>query len=446
MLPFRSGEEEAYMRQKTLLATIATLRFLVGSVFTTVVAASLAAQLDLPIALALSIGLTCLWSLLMWLVAPLIMDLIQRWIYKARNITRTAPQRAPADRRVRRQRLPEARHPRTAPQDDRRPDAAGLLLRQPRQQRAPRRHPRPHPLPRRRGAKAVYAHELGHIVHRDFIVMTIAATLLRRPLEHLHHRAQHPRKEQLAAGYTHRARGARLLVDRPVHAALPVADARVLRRCILGRRDGQPNALSMALVKIAYGLTKREPTPFSQKLMGGTRALGYQRFQAASGGRATHTSRQPSAAGGHQPLRGAGGCRGGGRPQAGTVRRSRHARWRATHREGAAVRSLQSVGAPSASSARRIRSRASAFARSASNRRARAAAAAVVRSRRCPGASARHGAHVQHLHLRGRHLFRPAHSRRRVLLARRSGSLALGMPMLAGGFGGGIVFGIGLRE
>ena len=75
------------MRQKTLLATIATLVFLVGSVFTTVVAASLAARMDLPIALALSVGLTCLWSLLMWLVSPLIMDLIQRWIYKARNIT-----------------------------------------------------------------------------------------------------------------------------------------------------------------------------------------------------------------------------------------------------------------------------------------------------------------------------------------------------------------------
>jgi len=37
---------------------------------------------------------------------------------------------------------------------------------------------------------------------------------------------------------------------------------------------GNANALSLALVKIAYGLTRETPTPVSVKLMGGTRALG----------------------------------------------------------------------------------------------------------------------------------------------------------------------------
>jgi hypothetical protein len=50
-----------------------------------------------------------------------------------------------------------------------------------------------------------------------------------------------------------------------------------------GAETGNPNALSMALIKIAYGLTKLEPTPFSQKFLGGTRALGISDFKSASG-------------------------------------------------------------------------------------------------------------------------------------------------------------------
>src|SRR5436190_17569393 len=61
----RTRRRENPMRQKTVLATLVTITFLVGSVFTTVVALAVAAQLELPIALAVSVGVTCLWSLLM---------------------------------------------------------------------------------------------------------------------------------------------------------------------------------------------------------------------------------------------------------------------------------------------------------------------------------------------------------------------------------------------
>jgi len=50
-----------------------------------------------------------------------------------------------------------------------------------------------------------------------------------------------------------------------------------------GEETGSPSALSMALIKIAYGLTKLEPSPFNQKFLGGTRALGISDVRSASG-------------------------------------------------------------------------------------------------------------------------------------------------------------------
>src|SRR6185295_6140962 len=60
---------------------------------------------------------------------------------------------------------------------------------------------------------------------------------------------------------------------------------------------GNANALSLALVKIAYGLTRETPTPLSVKLMGGTRALGISDPKNASAsGFAYHMSMGGAAA------------------------------------------------------------------------------------------------------------------------------------------------------
>lgn len=263
------------MRQKTLLATIATLTFLVGSVFTTVVAASLAAQLDLPIALALSIGVTCLWSLVMWLVAPLIMDLIQRWVYKARNITldelRTErPQIAAFVSSVcQKHGIPV---PRLKMIEDRTPQAycygsragnarlvvtRGIL----------------HYLDDEE-AKAVYGHELGHIVHRDFIVMTLAATLL-QILWNVYVVARNVRGKNNSRPLMPIALAALAFYWFGQYMLLFLSRAReYYADAFSAEETGNANALSLALVKIAYGLTRETPTPVTVKLMGGTRALG----------------------------------------------------------------------------------------------------------------------------------------------------------------------------
>ncbi len=263
------------MRQKTLLATIVTLTFLLGSVFTTVVAATLAAQLDLPIALGLSIGLTCLWSLLMWLVSPLIMDLIQRWVYKARNITieelgRERPAVATFLAGVcQKHGIPV---PRLKMIDDMTPQAycygsragnarlvvtRGIL----------------HYLDDEE-AKAVYGHELGHIVHRDFIVMTLAATLL-QILWNIYIVFRNVRGKNNSRPLLPIALAALAFYWVGQYMLLFLSRSReYYADAFSAEETGNANALSLALIKIAYGLTREAPTPLSVKLMGGTRALG----------------------------------------------------------------------------------------------------------------------------------------------------------------------------
>jgi len=263
------------MRQKTLLATIVTLTFLLGSVFTTVVAATLAAQLDLPIALGLSIGLTCLWSLLMWLVSPLIMDLIQRWVYKARNITieelgRERPAVATFLAGVcQKHGIPV---PRLKMIDDMTPQAycygsragnarlvvtRGIL----------------HYLDDEE-AKAVYGHELGHIVHRDFIVMTLAATLL-QILWNIYIVSRNVRGKNNSRPLLPIALAALAFYWVGQYMLLFLSRSReYYADAFSAEETGNANALSLALIKIAYGLTREAPTPLSVKLMGGTRALG----------------------------------------------------------------------------------------------------------------------------------------------------------------------------
>ncbi|HEX4336444.1 MAG TPA: M48 family metalloprotease [Polyangiaceae bacterium] len=272
------------MRQKTLLATIVTLTFLLGSVFTTVVAATLAAQFDLPIALALSIGLTCLWSLLMWLISPVIMDLIQRWIYKARNITlddlgRERPAVANFLASVcQKHGIPV---PRLKMIDDMTPQAycygsragnarlvvtRGIL----------------HYLDDEE-AKAVYGHELGHIVHRDFIVMTLASTLL-QILWNVYIVSRNVRGKNNSRPLMPVAFAALAFYWVGQYMLLFLSRSReYYADAFSAEETGNANALSLALIKIAYGLTREAPTPVSVRLMGGTRALG---ISDPKGGRA----------------------------------------------------------------------------------------------------------------------------------------------------------------
>jgi Zn-dependent protease with chaperone function len=273
------------MRQKTLLASLVTLTFMCGFVFATLAGVFIASQqVSLVLGLLLGVAATVLWSLIMWLVSPWIMDLMQSWIYSARGYSIEAL-------RQERPKVAEfivsvcQRHrikvPRLKLIDDGTPQAYcyGSTANSAR-------------LVTTRGLvdtlddeelKAVYGHELGHIVHRDFIVMTIAATLL-SVLWTIYVVARNIRGKNNSRPAYPIALAALIFYWISQYLLLYLSRTReYYADAFSGEETGNPNALSLALIKIAYGLTLIEQTPLRQKLMGGTRALGIADARASSG-------------------------------------------------------------------------------------------------------------------------------------------------------------------
>ena len=272
------------MRQKTLLAAFVTLTFMCCFVFATAAGLIIASnQTSLVIGLALGVAVTVLWSLIMWLVSPWIMDLMQSWIYSARSyslehLRQERPQVADFIASVcQRHRI---KVPRLKIIDDGTPQAYcyGSTANSAR-------------LVTTRGLvdtlddeelKAVYGHELGHIVHRDFIVMTIAATLL-SVLWTIYVVARNIRGKNNSRPAYPIALAALVFYWISQYLLLYLSRTReYYADSFSGQETGNPNALSLALIKIAYGLTQIEQTPLRQKLMGGTRAMGIADGRASS--------------------------------------------------------------------------------------------------------------------------------------------------------------------
>jgi Zn-dependent protease with chaperone function len=273
------------MRAKTIFASFVTLTFLCGFVFASLVGLALASrEVDLVPALALGVGATALWSFLVWLISPFVMDLIQRWVYAARpmsleDLARERPAVAAFVQQVcERHRI---KTPRLKVIDDMAPQAYcyGSYANNAR-------------LVTTRGLwhylddeelKAVYGHELGHIVHRDFIVMTIAATLL-SILWNIYVIARNIRGKNNSRPAYPIALVALAFWWVSQYMLLYLSRTReYYADAFAAAETGNPNALSMALIKIAYGLTKVEPTPLAQKLLGGTRAMGISDSRSSSG-------------------------------------------------------------------------------------------------------------------------------------------------------------------
>jgi len=272
------------MKEKTILASMVTVTFLCGFVFATVVGLAVGVgNLDLLPALAIGAGATMVWSFVVWLVSPLVMDLMQRWVYSARPMSiEELGQYRPAVAAFVQQVCERHRIkiPRLKYIDDMTPQAycyggrannarlvttRGLM----------------HYLDDEE-LKAVYGHELGHIVHRDFIVMTVAATLL-NVLWNAYLIARNIRGRSNSRPAYPIALVALVFWWVGQYMLLFLSRTReYYADAFAGAETGNPNALSMALVKIAYGLTNNEPTPFSQKLLGGTRTLGISDFKSAS--------------------------------------------------------------------------------------------------------------------------------------------------------------------
>jgi Zn-dependent protease with chaperone function len=269
------------------LASGVTLTLLFGMVFVLILGMLLISESSNPqLGLAIAIGLTLVFNTVVFFLSPYLMDLMQGWLYHTRwvsldDIRSQSPESALVIERVCREK--NLKEPKLGIIDDQNPTAFtyGSL-------------PNTARLVVSQGlftyldddeAATVYAHELGHIVHWDFAVMTLASTLVqttyliyvfaRRMGRSGSEKARDLAQTAALVAYIFYLVGTYLLLylsrTREYYADHFAAET-----------TGNPNGLSRALVKIAYGIVEegqKEKEP--SRLIEGTRALGIYDHKAA---------------------------------------------------------------------------------------------------------------------------------------------------------------------
>ncbi|MGV0105993.1 Peptidase M48 [Nostoc sp. DSM 114160] len=243
--------------------------------------------------LAIAIGITLVFNIAAFFISPFIMDLTQGWLYQTRwvelaEVATLSPETAKLIRQVCEQK--KLKTPRLGIINDQNPTAFtyGSL-------------PNSARLVVSQGLftyldddeiATVYAHELGHIVHWDFAVMTVASTLV-----------QICYLVYSTARRFGRGGGDSKIKDAMQTAALVAYVFYVVGTYLVlylsrtreyfadhfaAESTGNPNGLSRALVKIAYGILEEgSRTQEPSRLIEGTRALGiYDHKAAASTGTA----------------------------------------------------------------------------------------------------------------------------------------------------------------
>ncbi|MEH1856821.1 MAG: zinc metalloprotease HtpX [Nostoc sp.] len=243
--------------------------------------------------LAIAIGITLVFNIAAFFISPFIMDLTQGWLYQTRwvelaEVETLSPETAKVIRQVCEQK--KLKMPRLGIINDQNPTAFtyGSL-------------PNSARLVVSQGLftyldddeiATVYAHELGHIVHWDFAVMTVASTLVQ--ICYLIYST---------ARRFGRGGGDSKIKDAMQTAALVAYVFYVVGTYLVlylsrtreyfadhfaAESTGNPNGLSRALVKIAYGILEEgSRTQEPSRLIEGTRALGiYDHKAAASTGTA----------------------------------------------------------------------------------------------------------------------------------------------------------------
>ncbi|QLE40787.1 tetratricopeptide repeat protein [Nostoc sp. C052] len=243
--------------------------------------------------LAIAIGITLVFNIAAFFLSPFLMDLTQSWLYQTRwvelaEVETLSPETAKVIRQVCEQK--KLKTPRLGIINDQNPTAFtyGSL-------------PNSARLVVSQGLftyldddeiATVYAHELGHIVHWDFAVMTVASTLVQ--ICYLIYST---------ARRFGRGSGDSKIKDAMQTAALVAYVFYVIGTYLLlylsrtreyfadhfaAESTGNPNGLSRALVKIAYGILEEgSRTQEPSRLIEGTRALGiYDHKAAASTGTA----------------------------------------------------------------------------------------------------------------------------------------------------------------
>lgn len=288
----RSPKAGIQLIQKTggnlVLASGVTITMLLGMVL----ALSLAAVfiIDSPdpiVGFFIALAITLVFNIAAFFLSPWLMDLTQNWLYHTRwvslaEIESKSPETAKVIQKVCQQH--KLKQPRLGIIDDQNPTAftygsfpdsarvvvsEGLFTYLDDEEVA-----------------TVYAHELGHIVHWDFAVMTLASTLVQITYliyitaQRLGRRGGEKVKDAAgtvaAVAYFFYIVGTYLLLylsrTREYFADHFAAEV-----------TGNPNALSRALVKIAYGILEEgQRATEPSRLLEGTRALGIYDAKAAT--------------------------------------------------------------------------------------------------------------------------------------------------------------------
>ncbi|AVH62766.1 zinc metalloprotease HtpX [Nostoc sp. 'Peltigera membranacea cyanobiont' N6] len=242
--------------------------------------------------LAIAIGITLVFNIAAFFLSPFMMDLTQGWLYQTRwvelaEVESLSPETAKVIRQVCEQK--KLKTPRLGIINDQNPTAftygslpnsARLIVSQ--------------------GLftyldddeiATVYAHELGHIVHWDFAVMTVASTLVQ--ICYLIYSTA----RKLGRGGDNKIKDAIQTAGLVAYVFYVIGTYLLLYLSrtreyfadhFAAESTGNPNGLSRALVKIAYGILEEgSRTQEPSRLIEGTRALGiYDHKAAASTGTA----------------------------------------------------------------------------------------------------------------------------------------------------------------
>jgi len=300
----RAAKAGVKLIQKTggnlVLASGVTISLLFGMVLALSLASVLILSSPDPVTgLAIALPITLIFNIAAFFLSPYLMDLSQNWLYHTRwvslaEIESLSPETAKVIQKVCKQK--KLSSPRLGIIDDQNPTAftygsfpnsarlvvsQGLFTYLDDEEIA-----------------TVYAHELGHIVHWDFAVMTLASTLVQ--ITYLIYTTTQRmgrsggEKAKDAAGTV--AAVAYLFYIAGTYLLLYLSRTReYFADHFAAETTGNPNALSRALVKIAYGILEEGQRATEPSiLLEGTRALGiYDAKAATSTGTAYRISSEP---------------------------------------------------------------------------------------------------------------------------------------------------------
>ncbi len=267
------------MRARLIFASTLTIGILLSFVFFVVLLVSYAAGL---ISAAFMIILTILINIVMWLVSPWIIDLIHKIFYKfemieIEDLERMSPKAANFLReacarnniklpmlRIVKDKNPTAYCYGSLPSNSRIVVSEGIF----------------HYLTDEETA-AVYGHELGHIKNLDFVVMTVANTLLMVLYEVY---VVFTRMRSRGKNNPLPLVGLVSLVFWLIGSYLVLYLSRTreyMADKFSGEETGDPNALATALVKIAYGIAAQPDTAGTARLLASTRSMGIFDYKGA---------------------------------------------------------------------------------------------------------------------------------------------------------------------